>query len=265
MEDRHSIHLAGTWHAPDPELSYLGIYDGHGGRDMVDFLEHALPFHVAQELQQQKEQQAEQQQEQQSSRLPQKQQQQQKQNLEDNNNRNKMNGIQEGSEDVECDGCSPPSIETRLERAFLMADLHARQVGIKTSGATVAICLVKVGGGGGGGGVVVCVVVFLVCVCVCLVYVCVCVCVASLFPSLIACSARGGGVFLLLVKGWGGGVFLLSLVKSSLFLPIFVVVVVVWGAKKSITACFVVRNLQTHVCVSHSFVSLTHMCVIVFF
>ena len=176
MEDRHSIHLAGTWHAPDPELSYLGIYDGHGGRDMVDFLEHALPFHVAQELQQ-KEQQAEQQQ--QSSRLPQKQQQQQqqKQNLEDNNdsnnnnnNRNKMNGIQQGSEDVECDGCSPPNIETRLERAFLMADLHARQVGIKTSGATVAICLVKVGGWGGGGGggggrMCSCVGVFLVWVC----------------------------------------------------------------------------------------------------
>lgn len=36
------------------------------------------------------------------------------------------------------------SIETRLERAFLMADIHGHQAGVQTSGATVAICLVKV-------------------------------------------------------------------------------------------------------------------------
>jgi len=32
----------------------------------------------------------------------------------------------------------------RLERAFFMADIHSRQLGITTSGATVAVCLVHV-------------------------------------------------------------------------------------------------------------------------
>jgi len=93
MEDRHSIHQAGTWKAPDPDITYLAIYDGHGGRDMVDFLEHAMPFHVAQELE------------------------------------------AAGAEDV--------PMETRMERAFLMADIHGRHAGITASGATVALCLVK--------------------------------------------------------------------------------------------------------------------------
>ena len=109
MEDRHSIHFAGSWKAPDPTMSYLGIYDGHGGRDMVDFLEHAMPFHVAQELQ-------------------------------DDDTGSGMkddNNSSSSSKEI-------PSMETRLERAFLMADLHARQVGITSSGATVAVCLVKV-------------------------------------------------------------------------------------------------------------------------
>ena len=34
---------------------------------------------------------------------------------------------------------------TRIERAFLLTDIQSRMAGIMTSGATVAICLVKVG------------------------------------------------------------------------------------------------------------------------
>jgi hypothetical protein len=62
------------------------------GREIVDFLEHGLSYHVAQEL-----------------------------------------SIDDSSD-----------IETRLVRAFLMADIHAQQASILASGATVAICLVKV-------------------------------------------------------------------------------------------------------------------------
>jgi hypothetical protein len=36
------------------------------------------------------------------------------------------------------------SLKTRLERAFLMTDIHARQAGVIHSGATVACCLVEV-------------------------------------------------------------------------------------------------------------------------
>lgn len=35
------------------------------------------------------------------------------------------------------------SMETRLERAFLMTDVQSKQMGLNTSGATVAVCLVS--------------------------------------------------------------------------------------------------------------------------
>lgn len=35
-------------------------------------------------------------------------------------------------------------IPTRIQRAFLMTDIHARHAGVLTSGATVATCLIKV-------------------------------------------------------------------------------------------------------------------------
>jgi hypothetical protein len=60
---------------------------------MVDYLEHGLSFHVAQEL-----------------------------------------SVVDDKIDV----------ETRLVRAFLMADIHARQAGVLNSGATAATCLIKV-------------------------------------------------------------------------------------------------------------------------
>ena len=62
------------------------------GRDMVEYLEHGLSYHVAQELQYQ----------------------------------------------------DQSSILARLERAFLMADIHSNQIGVTMSGATVAVGLVRV-------------------------------------------------------------------------------------------------------------------------
>lgn len=61
---------------------------------MVDFIQHAMPFHVAQEL-----------------------------------------DTMEGDEEER---------KMKILRAFLMADIHARKVGIISSGAAVAICLVQV-------------------------------------------------------------------------------------------------------------------------
>ena len=36
------------------------------------------------------------------------------------------------------------AIHTKIERAFLMTDAESRMAGIETSGATVAVCLIKV-------------------------------------------------------------------------------------------------------------------------
>lgn len=91
MEDCHVVHAPGTWGAPDPGMAYLGVYDGHGGRDMVEYLEYFLAYHVAEELKH---------------------------------------------------GDDAPVAE-RLERAFVLADIHATQCGVETSGSTVVVCLVK--------------------------------------------------------------------------------------------------------------------------
>jgi hypothetical protein len=63
------------------------------GRDMVEFLEQGMSFHIAQEL---------------------------------------------AAPDDDAD------IRKRLERAFIMADIHSRHAGVTMSGATVAVCLLKV-------------------------------------------------------------------------------------------------------------------------
>mmetsp|Transcript_29074 Transcript_29074/g.43939 ORF Transcript_29074/g.43939 Transcript_29074/m.43939 type:complete len:271 (+) Transcript_29074:158-970(+) len=58
MEDVHIILNAGTWGVDDiskekplfNDLTYLAVYDGHGGRNTVDFLAQALHKNVAAEL-----------------------------------------------------------------------------------------------------------------------------------------------------------------------------------------------------------------------
>jgi hypothetical protein len=123
-------------------MAYIGIYDGHGGkiclclcvdsdrifvcekvthesaishaqmcffpgREMVDFLRHALEYHVARELR-----------------------------------------AAASASAVIAPTSTAPSTTTRrrlaLENAFLLADIHAQAVGIHSSGATVAVCLIQV-------------------------------------------------------------------------------------------------------------------------
>jgi len=128
MEDRHVVHRPGEWGAPSDEYgdaSYLAVYDGHGGRDIVDFLEHGMTYHVAREL---------------------------RQNPRSTTTKASEAGGEDGNDtDAENSGnagnnCNDEAVDlkTRIVRAFLMTDIHARQAGILTSGATVAMCLVKV-------------------------------------------------------------------------------------------------------------------------
>jgi hypothetical protein len=65
---------------------------------MVDFLQHGLSYHVAQEL-----------------------------------NNSARSSSSEAVSVPEC-----------LERAFLMADIHAKHAGVILSGATVSVCLIQV-------------------------------------------------------------------------------------------------------------------------
>ena len=96
FEDCSIYAPSGTWNAPDENMAFLAIADGHGGRDIVEFLEDGLLYHVSHELQ---------------------------------INESDANG----------------SIPERLERSFLMADIHSKALGLMNSGATVAVCLITRG------------------------------------------------------------------------------------------------------------------------
>jgi hypothetical protein len=48
MEDVHRV--LPVLHEKLPDYSYLGVYDGHGGRQIVDYLETGLETVVAEEL-----------------------------------------------------------------------------------------------------------------------------------------------------------------------------------------------------------------------
>jgi len=50
MEDIHVVHQPGTWNCNDTQLAFIGVYDGHGGRDIVNFLEECLAKNIADEL-----------------------------------------------------------------------------------------------------------------------------------------------------------------------------------------------------------------------
>eukprot|EP00536_Pseudo-nitzschia_multiseries_P004759 jgi/Psemu1/188908/e_gw1.82.83.1 len=94
FEDCSIYAPSGTWNCPDENMAMLAVADGHGGRDIVEFLEDALLYHVSEELQ-----------------------------LEDHRHTMADND----------------SIPARLERAFLIADIHSKTMGLTSSGATVAI------------------------------------------------------------------------------------------------------------------------------
>jgi serine/threonine protein phosphatase PrpC len=141
MEDVCVIHKPGEWGSS--QYTFVGLFDGHGGecfcwlllvrptshhssclrssssvvvvipsgREMADFLRHAMAFHVAEEMEY-------------GQQLQQQQQQ------------------QHNNEDDAKDKKKDDNLMRQLGRAFLAADVHAKQVGIATSGATVAVCLI---------------------------------------------------------------------------------------------------------------------------
>mmetsp|Transcript_92538 Transcript_92538/g.188396 ORF Transcript_92538/g.188396 Transcript_92538/m.188396 type:complete len:386 (-) Transcript_92538:2127-3284(-) len=113
FEDCSIYAPSGTWNSPDENMAFLAIADGHGGRDIVEFLEDALLYHVSEELQTE-------------------------QQTDDPSIGNDVN------DDIQTITTND-SIPDRLERAFLMVDIHSKARGLTNSGATVALCLVTRG------------------------------------------------------------------------------------------------------------------------
>lgn len=146
MEDAHVAHAPGTWGAPDDAAAFLGVYDGHGGRLIAEYLEDRLAGNVASEWEFAE-----------SDRG--------KARIESNGDRreerrrskkrlvgreNDENCAEDGDGDGDGDRPSARAesdddgltVRTALERAFLLSDVQSRLDGITTSGATVACCVV---------------------------------------------------------------------------------------------------------------------------
>lgn len=102
---------AGTWNVPDPNMAFCCVCDGHGGRQMVEYLESGLQYHVSAEL-----------------------------NAHDDDDPRAERRMDDSGNNS--DHVASNDILQRLERAFFMADIHSKTLGISTSGATVAACLI---------------------------------------------------------------------------------------------------------------------------
>lgn len=154
QEDVHVVHGAGSWGAPNVNATFIGVMDGHGGRQTVDYLEQHLAKNVANEW-----------------RFAAK-----ESDGRGESNRNNSGGGDDDDEDdagssSEVELLQPPkkriketnadtipthlsptpsalldteskAIRSALERAFLITDIQSRIDGIITSGATVACCIV---------------------------------------------------------------------------------------------------------------------------
>jgi serine/threonine protein phosphatase PrpC len=101
-------------------MAFLAVCDGHGGRDIVEFLEDGLLYHISNEMQ-----------------------------FDENDSSNREYGnASSGHDDNNNNNNNSHTndiIPARLERAFLMADIHSKAMGLTNSGATVAVCLVTRG------------------------------------------------------------------------------------------------------------------------
>jgi serine/threonine protein phosphatase PrpC len=130
MEDVHAFHPPGTWNAPDNNATFIGVYDGHGGRGIVDYLEDNFSCNVAKEWHFGE-----------KSEGPENVNVQNKKRRLDDDGVVAVDGIKnDESKDVGDD--DGQTIRKALERAFLLTDIQSRMAGIQTSGATVACCIV---------------------------------------------------------------------------------------------------------------------------
>lgn len=154
MEDVHVAHPPASWGAPDDGATFLGVYDGHGGRLIADYLEDHLAKHVAKEWTHAEGERRRERQEQKNmpssgcedggdggDARQQKLQQSKKRRLGDGSREKENSGGENHSteSDAEEEG---RVVQTALERAFLLTDIQSRVDGITTSGATVVCCVV---------------------------------------------------------------------------------------------------------------------------
>lgn len=144
MEDVHVCLRPGTWGAPDPSASFIGVFDGHGGRLIVDYLEDHLARNVAEEWchvvrggggEATKADRGGGTPENDGNRSP------SKRRRVDSPKNAPGGGAKDDAGAISADGGRDPVL-TAFDRAFLLTDIQSRLAGITTSGATVVCCVV---------------------------------------------------------------------------------------------------------------------------
>ena len=142
MEDVHVIHAPQTWTAPHPSASFIGVYDGHGGRLIVDYLEDHLAQNVAQEWTfemkkggrrgDENDYGGDQRGAGRKRRLP----------RSNDNNDDNDGSSSSGDDEEEEERDDGQIIRNSLERAFLLTDIQSRMAGLTTSGSTVVCTII---------------------------------------------------------------------------------------------------------------------------
>ncbi|KAL7453006.1 hypothetical protein ACHAWC_004701 [Mediolabrus comicus] len=146
MEDVHVIHAPNTWSAPHPSASFIGVYDGHGGRLIVDYLEDHLSKNVAQEWRFESGQKCGNDGDRgnvgdDGVAVGRKRRLSTTTDGDDNDDdENNDSDDEEVEEEEEKDDAQ--IIRNSLERAFLLTDIQSRMAGLTTSGATVVCTII---------------------------------------------------------------------------------------------------------------------------
>jgi serine/threonine protein phosphatase PrpC len=147
QQDHHLPTTSSTTTTTTCTYKYLAIYDGHGGRDTVDFLQQALHVNVQEELQHSLSLNSSlslncRQNDEKSSNIS---------NISNNQDKeNKENNLNDSTTSARpataalSGSNATTSIPECLERALLVTDIQARQYGITSSGSTVAMCLIHI-------------------------------------------------------------------------------------------------------------------------
>jgi len=142
MEDVHVAHPPGSWGAPEDGATFLGVYDGHGGRLIADYLEDHLAENVAREWAHAEAERSAEEKEAQGAaggsreRLAKKRRMDESREKENDDGNAASESLLSG---IEAEG---RIVQTALERAFLLTDVQSRIDGVTTSGATVVCCVV---------------------------------------------------------------------------------------------------------------------------
>lgn len=147
MEDVHVIHGPNTWSAPHPSASFIGVYDGHGGRLIVDYLEDHLSKNVAQEWRFESGQKCDDNGERgnighEGVAVGRKRRLSTTTDGDDNDDENHDSNDEEVEEEEEEEKDDAQIIRNSLERAFLLTDIQSRMAGLTTSGATVVCTII---------------------------------------------------------------------------------------------------------------------------